>query len=97
MRLIDADKLIEKGYTLERIYQEDSSTMVLEKCKIEDIPVVDIVNSPKDKLQRAIDGKTEEEIYDFLHWLMYYYAKQFTDSRAGVIQWLKEEEDEYTN
>lgn len=44
MRLIDAEKLIEEGYSLERIYQKDSSTMVLEKRKVEDIPVVDAVS-----------------------------------------------------
>ena len=43
MRLIDSDKLIEEGYVLERIYQKDSTTMVLEKRKIEDVPVVDAV------------------------------------------------------
>ena len=43
MRLIDAAKLIEEGYSLERTYHKDSSTMVLERRMIEDIPVVDAV------------------------------------------------------
>ena len=43
MRLIDAEKLVEYGYSLERTYRKDSSTMVVERCKIKDIPVVDAV------------------------------------------------------
>ena len=43
-----------------------------------------------ERLQHALDGKTEEETYDFLYWLMYKYAKQYTDSRSAVIEWLRE-------
>lgn len=65
MRLIDADKLIEEGYSLERTYQKDSSTMVLERRKLEDVPVVDAVSVVRckdcskecfrDELQRDIE------------------------------------------
>lgn len=48
----------------------------------------------KNKLQRAVDGKTEEEMYDFLDWLMHKYANQYTDSRSAVIKWLKEDDAE---
>ena len=58
---------------------------------IEELPTADPV---KNKLQCAIDGKTEEEIYDFLSWLMFEYAKQYTDSRNAVIQWLREDDTE---
>lgn len=77
MRLTDVDKL--KEFI--------SDTWVLDR--IEKLPTVDLV---KNKLQRAVDGKTEEEIYDFLDWLMYKYANQYTDSRGAVIQWLKEDD-----
>ena len=46
---------------------------------IEELPTADPV---KNKLQCAIDGKTEEEIYDFLSWLMFEYAKQ---AESGFI------------
>ena len=44
----------------------------------------------KNRLQQEIDGMNEEEIYDFLSWLMFEYAKQYTDSRSAVIKWLRE-------
>ncbi len=47
-------------------------------------------SATKNRLQHAIDGMNEEEIYDFLNWLMFEYAKQYTDSRSAVIKWLKE-------
>lgn len=43
MKLIDADKLSKDGYFLERNYQKDSTTNVIEIRKIEDIPIVDAV------------------------------------------------------
>lgn len=45
-------------------------------------------------IARETAGKSPEEIYDFLYWLMFDYAKQFTDSRLAVIEWLKGEEDD---
>lgn len=43
MKLIDADKLSKDGYSLERTYRKDSATMVIERRKIEDIPIVDAI------------------------------------------------------
>lgn len=34
-----------------------------------------------------------ESTYEFLGWLMYEYAKRWTDSRLAVINWLKEEKE----
>lgn len=56
-----------------------------EKAKIDEQPTI---APAKNRLQHAIDGKTEEETYNFLSWLMFDYAKQYTDSRSAVIQWL---------
>ena len=42
----------------------------------------------KGRLEQAISGKTAEEVYEILHWLMFQYAKQYTDSRDAVIEWL---------
>lgn len=35
-----------------------------------------------------------EAVYEWLGWLMYYYAKQYTDSRLAVIEWLKQEKED---
>jgi len=41
MRLIDADALKNKGYTLHRTYMKDASTMVYEIKNIDDIPTIE--------------------------------------------------------
>ena len=61
-------------------------------------PIVAIIDGlpseQQNRIAREIAGKSPEEIYDFLHWLMSDYARQFTDSRLAVIEWLKGEEDD---
>lgn len=48
----------------------------------------------QNRIARETAGKSPEEIYDFLHWLLIDYGRQFTDSRLAVIEWLKEERRE---
>lgn len=48
-------------------------------------------SAQQNRLERAIAGKSPEEIYDFLWWLMFDYARAYTDSRAAVIVWLEGE------
>ena len=43
------------------------------------------------KLAAETIGKTPEEIYDLLYWLMFDYGKQFTDTRLAVIKWLSDD------
>ena len=50
-------------------------------------------SAQQSRLERAVAGKSPEEIYDFLYWLMFYHARAYTDSRAAVIAWLKGESD----
>ena len=50
-------------------------------------------NAQPERLVRAVAGKSPEEIYDFLCWLMFVYAKAFTDSRAAVSAWLEGEQE----
>lgn len=47
----------------------------------------------KERLIEQIQGKTPEEIYDFLYWLLITYGNQFTDSRQAVISWLRRDDD----
>lgn len=50
-------------------------------------------SAQQSRLENAIHGKSPEEIYEFIIWLFFRYAKQFTDSRHAVINWLKGESD----
>ena len=43
MKLIDANNLIKEGFTLERTYHKDTCTNVIERRRIEDIPIVDAI------------------------------------------------------
>ena len=59
--------------------------------EIEELP-----SAQQNRIAKETAGKSLDEIYDFLYWLMLDYGMQFTDSRLAVIEWMKEEriEDE---
>lgn len=86
-RLIDADLIQYEPMLSAKGNGMYEDVMVAYKSQIDDLPIVE---PEKNRLQHAIDGKTEEETYDFLKWLMLEYAKQYTDSRSAVIKWLGE-------
>lgn len=43
------------------------------------------------RIEQELHGKTPEEQYKFLYWLMLKFALTYTDSRLAVIEWLKGE------
>ena len=43
------------------------------------------------RIENILHGKSAEEQYDFLWWLMQDYGMQFTDTRSAVIEWLRGE------
>ena len=45
------------------------------------------------RLEKAIAGKSAEEVYELLYKLMFEYARGYTDSRVAIIEWLKGEQD----
>lgn len=53
--------------------------------------IYNLPSAKQNRIARETAGKSPEEIYDFLHWLLIDYGRQFTDSRLAVIEWLKEE------
>ena len=55
-----------------------------------EVAIEKLPSAQQSRLENAIHGKSPEEIYEFIIWLFFRYAKQFTDSRAAVIEWLKE-------
>ena len=50
-------------------------------------PTADVVQATR--LNKELEGKTPEEMYAFLHWLLIDFGKRFTDSRGAVIEWLE--------
>lgn len=45
------------------------------------------------RIENALHGKSAEEQYDFIWWLLQSYAMNFTDLRRAAIEWLKGEEE----
>lgn len=46
------------------------------------------------RIEKALSGKTPEEQYDILYWLMMEYGKYHSNSRLARIEWLKGEKGE---
>ena len=67
--------------------QTDTKGEQMELISIEVLPSVQL--GQKSRLVAEIEGKTPEETYDFLLWLMGDYGLQFTDTRQAVIEWLR--------
>jgi len=62
-------------------------------CKAVDI-AIKALSVQQNRIARETAGKSPDELYDFLHWLMLDYGMRFTDTRAAVIEWLKGERGE---
>ena len=60
-------------------------------CRLESLPSV---QSETSRIENALHGKSAEEQYDFLRWLMQDYGMRFTDTGAAVIEWLKERSED---
>lgn len=50
-----------------------------------------LTESETSRIENALHGKSPEEQYDFIWWLLQSYAMNFTDSRQAAIEWLKGE------
>lgn len=48
------------------------------------------------RIERELHGKTPEEQYDFIYWLLFksFEATAYSNSRLAIIDWLKGEEDD---
>lgn len=45
------------------------------------------------RIEQKLRGKTPEEQYEFLYWLLFEFALTYTDSRLAVIEWLRGNKD----
>lgn len=41
------------------------------------------------RIEQELHGKTPEEQYEFLYWLLLKFALTYTDSRLAVVEWLR--------
>ena len=53
-----------------------------------------MTDDKRSRIERTLSGKTPEEQYDILYWLMMEYGKGYSNSRLARIEWLKGEEGE---
>jgi len=47
------------------------------------------------RIEKVLSGKTPEEQYDILYWLMMEYGKGYSNSRLARIEWLKRKDGDY--
>ena len=46
------------------------------------------------RIEQELHGKTPEEQYEFLHWLLLKFGLAYTDSRFAVVEWLRGEKED---
>lgn len=67
---------------------------LLESC-IDELNGLPSAQSEISRIEQELHGKTAEEQYEFLYWLLLKFALTYTDSRLAVVEWLRGEEDEH--
>lgn len=53
---------------------------------IDEVPTIEPEIS---RIEQELHGKTPEEQYEFLYWLLLKFGLTYTDSRLAVIEWLR--------
>lgn len=46
------------------------------------------------RIEQELHGKTPEEQYEFLYWLLLKFGLTYTDSRLAVVEWLRGEKED---
>jgi len=72
----------------------DIQKITKHKSDFSDLDELPSAQSEISRIENALHGKSPEEQYDFIWWLMQDYGMQFTDTKTAVIEWLKGERDE---
>ena len=47
------------------------------------------IKYPISRIEKALHGKTPEEQYLFINWLLHDYGNQFNSTELAVIDWLR--------
>lgn len=77
---------------------QTNATMMVEGLQmalriVEDIFLKD--DETQSRIERMLSGKTPEEQYDILYWLMMEYGKGQSNSRLARIEWLKRKDGDH--
>lgn len=62
-------------------------------CIVEEIFLKD--GETQSRIERVLSGKTPEEQYDILYWLMMEYGKGHSNSRLARIEWMKRKDGDH--
>ena len=46
------------------------------------------------RIEQELHGKTPEEQYEFLYWLLLKFGLAYTDSKLAVVEWLRGEKED---
>lgn len=99
MRLIDADAVkesIKKQIDMLRLIGNDELMQyadVIQRGFIQEIDNAPTAQPELSRIEQELHGKSPEEQYEFLYWLLLKFGLTYTDSRLAVIEWLRGEQD----
>lgn len=91
----DFEKLINASDLIEWIMETYPDWCVGDVRSIVD-HVIDLPSAEPEisRIEQELHGKTPEEQYEFLYWLLLKFGLAYTDSRLAVIEWLRGERNE---
>ena len=82
----ESDELDIGDWILHRIFVQNMSD--IDRQTIRNLPSTQPEIS---RIEQELHGKTPEEQYEFLYWLLFKFGLRYTDSRLAVIEWLRGE------
>lgn len=93
MDLIDRQKAIEILATMQGLCTSKAALVQNSKIwqQIKDLPSAEPEIS---RIEKELHGKTPEEQYDFIYWLLFKSALNYSNSRLTIIEWLKGEKED---
>lgn len=67
------------------------ASLVEMKLRIEKLPSAQPEIS---RIEQELHGKTPEEQYEFIYWLLLKFGLGYTDSRLAILEWLRGEKED---
>ena len=87
------DAVIAEGRNVDSRYLE-SERIIHEADAVEAISMLPSEQPEISRIEQELHGKTPEEQYEFLYWLLLKFGLAYTDSRLAVIEWLRGEKED---
>lgn len=54
----------------------------------------ELPSAQSSRIEQELHGKTPEEQYEFLYWLLLKFGPAYTDSKLAVVEWLRGEKED---